>query len=414
MYNALESIQAFEAGQGQRKAREEETAMKGIGNALAGGDWKGASASLFGMGKLDAGLQTAEYGKGLEDAEAEQRRTGLIRYGMGLLNTPAANREAMRGQITQTLTGMGIPLDEQSAAAMDLSDEGIKATLSTLQDTDGLMKMYQTQMEPTEYGFQNVQGVGVVRTDPRSGEAQVAYELPEDARTNADNVQSVQVLQNGEIAYITRSGQLERTGEYARNPYQIATIGDVPYAVDRITGGASAISTPEAVGGSKATVATVVANEEARRTAQQDLPKVVATADRSINTLTQLRDHPALQYRYGLASVGGARPVIPGTPEAEAQALINQAGGQAFLQAFESLKGGGQITQIEGQRATDAITRLGNQNLSPEDARAAINELIAIADGAKKRAQAQSSGTYEAPGSGGQRLKYNPSTGEFE
>ena len=58
-YNALQSLQAFEMGQGQRKAREEETAMKGIGNALAGGDYKGASASLFGMGKIDAGLQTA-------------------------------------------------------------------------------------------------------------------------------------------------------------------------------------------------------------------------------------------------------------------------------------------------------------------------------------------------------------------
>ena len=266
-----------------------------------------------------------------------------------------------------------------------------------------------------EYGFQNIPGVGLVKTDPRTGQVEMAYELPEDAKTSTDNVQSVQILQNGEIAYITRSGQLQRTGEFARNPYQITNIGEVPYAVDRITGGASAISTPEAVGGSKATVNTVVANEEARRAAQQELPNVVSTANRSINTLTQLRDHPALQYRYGLASVGGARPVIPGTPEAEVQALINQAGGQAFLQAFESLKGGGQITQIEGQRATDAITRLSNQNLSPQDAKQAINELIAIAESAKKRAEAQSGNTYEAPpAQTGNRLKYNPKTGEFE
>jgi len=151
-FNALQSLQAFEMGQGQRKERERETAMKGVGNALAGGDWKGASSSLFSMGELDAGLKTAEYGKGLQDAEAEQKRTGLIRYGMGLLSTPAPQREAMRGQIAQALSGMGIPLDEQSAAAMDLSDEGIKATLSSLQDTEGLMKQFQGMMAPTEYG----------------------------------------------------------------------------------------------------------------------------------------------------------------------------------------------------------------------------------------------------------------------
>ena len=78
-YNALESIQAFEAGQGQRKAREQETAMKGIGNALAGGDYKGASASLFGMGNLDGGLKVAEYGKGLEDNADKEKASNVLR-----------------------------------------------------------------------------------------------------------------------------------------------------------------------------------------------------------------------------------------------------------------------------------------------------------------------------------------------
>jgi hypothetical protein len=416
MYNALQSIQAFEAGTGARKERERETAMKGIGNALAGGDWQTGASTAFKMGDLGTGMEIQKYGKGLQDAEAEQKRLGLMRYGMGLLNTPQQQRETMRGQIAQALVGMGIQLDEQQAAAMDLSDEGIRATLSTLQDTDGLMKQYQAQMAPTQYGFQNVQGVGVVRTDPRSGNAEVAYQLPEELRAaaGADNVQSVQVLDNGEIAIVRRNGTLEPTGKFARNPYQITNIGEVPYAVDRITGGASAISTPEAVGTSKATVSTVVSDEEDRRTAQKNLPDVISKANSSINTLTQLRDHPALKFRYGLLSVGGARPVIPGTPEAEVQALINQAGGQAFLQAFETLKGGGQITQIEGEKATAAITRLGNQNLTVEDAVQAISELIEIAENAKTRARAKASGSYGTQNAANQRLKYNPETGEFE
>ena len=149
-YNALESLQAFEAGQGQRKAREQETAMKGLGNALAGGNYKAASAGLFGMGNIEGGLKVAEYGKGLEDAEAEAKRVGLIKTGMGLLQTPAAQREAMRPQLAQTLQQFGVQLDPQQLAQMDLSDEGIRATLTTLQDTDGLMKQYQAMMAPPE------------------------------------------------------------------------------------------------------------------------------------------------------------------------------------------------------------------------------------------------------------------------
>lgn len=158
MYNALESLQAFEAGTASRKTREKETAMKGIGNALAGGDYKGASASLFGMGNLDGGLKVAEYGKGLEDAEAEAKRVGLIKTGMGLLQTPAARREAMRPQLAQTLQQFGVQLDPQQLAQMDLSDEGIRATLTTLQDTDSLMAQYQAQLNP-EY-MAPIEGVG--------------------------------------------------------------------------------------------------------------------------------------------------------------------------------------------------------------------------------------------------------------
>jgi hypothetical protein len=152
MYNAFQSLQALEAGQGQRKAREQETAMKGIGNAFAQGDYTGAANQAFGMGDLSTGMDISKYGKGLEDAAAEEKRVGLIKYGMGLLNTPAQQREAMRPQIAASLQQMGIELDPAQLQTMDLSDEGIKATLSTLQDTDSLMAQYQGMMAPAEYG----------------------------------------------------------------------------------------------------------------------------------------------------------------------------------------------------------------------------------------------------------------------
>lgn len=65
---------------------------------------------------------------------------------------------------------------------------------------------------------------------------------------------------------------------------------------------------------------------------------------------------------------------IPGTASRRFGARASQLEGQAFLQAFESLKGGGQITEIEGRKATQAIGRLDTAQ-SAEDYRAALTEL---------------------------------------
>jgi hypothetical protein len=48
----------------------------------------------------------------------------------------------------------------------------------------------------------------------------------------------------------------------------------------------------------------------------------------------------------------------PGTDEADFQSLMRQVKGKQFLQAFESLKGGGPITDIEGTKATEAMARM--------------------------------------------------------
>lgn len=57
------------------------------------------------------------------------------------------------------------------------------------------------------------------------------------------------------------------------------------------------------------------------------------------------------------AGIPGLR-FIPGTQSADFDALLDQIEGGAFLKAYESLKGTGQITEIEGQKATQALTRM--------------------------------------------------------
>ena len=65
---------------------------------------------------------------------------------------------------------------------------------------------------------------------------------------------------------------------------------------------------------------------------------------------------------------------IPGTPQRRVGARIGQLDGQAFLNAFESLKGGGQITETEGKKATQAVGRLDSYQ-NPKDYREALTDL---------------------------------------
>jgi hypothetical protein len=58
------------------------------------------------------------------------------------------------------------------------------------------------------------------------------------------NVQSVQVLEDGTIAYVTRNGQLVRTSERARNPMQFVESGGAKGAFDPRTGAVTPITSP--------------------------------------------------------------------------------------------------------------------------------------------------------------------------
>ena len=110
MYNALESLQAFEAGTAGRKAREKETAMKGIGNALASGDLTGATSQAFALDPA-YGMQIDQYATGKNALATRQKIGGLMAsgdrqagasmaYGAGEFEL-GANIEAQIAQMTQ-------------------------------------------------------------------------------------------------------------------------------------------------------------------------------------------------------------------------------------------------------------------------------------------------------------------------
>lgn len=83
--------------------------------------------------------------------------------------------------------------------------------------------------------------------------------------------------------------------------------------------------------------------------------------------------------------------VIPTSAGKSYQLKVDQLGGQAFLQAFNSLKGGGAITEQEGNKATLAIARL-NTTLSEKDFEQALTDFKNVVDEITERRRKENQG----------------------
>jgi flagellum-specific peptidoglycan hydrolase FlgJ len=122
--------------------------------------------------------------------------------------------------------------------------------------------------------------------------------------------------------------------------------------------------------------------------AMVNAPETLRTTQDSLRVIRATKAHPGLRGNSipGSAGTGlaSALPDIYGTDRRAFAALHNQIQGKAFLQAFESLKGGGQITEIEGQKATQAIARM-DRGQSADDYAKALEELEEVFAAAEAR-----------------------------
>lgn len=109
--------------------------------------------------------------------------------------------------------------------------------------------------------------------------------------------------------------------------------------------------------------------------------------------------HPGFS---GAVGFGIGQRYVPGTDAASFQALFDQVQGGAFLQAFETLRGGGAITEKEGAKATAAKNRM---SLAQDEKSfiAAAREYQDVLREGIKRAQARLQGV--APTGGAVQVK---------
>jgi hypothetical protein len=116
-------------------------------------------------------------------------------------------------------------------------------------------------------------------------------------------------------------------------------------------------------------------------TAQAALPGVIANAKLGIQTIDELVGKEGAKGKEGKPAAGfeaavGATLVpglkyIPGSSVADFNRRLEQIQGGAFMQAYQTLKGGGQITEVEGAKGTAALNRMATSQSEKEFIKAA-------------------------------------------
>ena len=125
------------------------------------------------------------------------------------------------------------------------------------------------------------------------------------------------------------------------------------------------------------------------------IDRMVGTVDKKGNVVTQ--PHP------GISTVGSAigrlGAYVPGSRGADFMSMYDQVKGQAFLEAVQKMRGSGAISEIEGQKAAAAITRMNTSQSREEFVRAARefqNSMRRGMQDAQKRAGGLSQGAQDA------------------
>lgn len=131
--------------------------------------------------------------------------------------------------------------------------------------------------------------------------------------------------------------------------------------------------------------------------------KALGKIETNVNQMTGLIDmalnHPGLSSTVGWQGMIPDMAIPAGTEAADFMSVLDQLKGKAFLDAFESLKGGGAITEREGEAATRAMARL-SRTQSEEAFKQSLQEFKGVLESAAARARAKaglSGQTQQAP-----------------
>ncbi len=107
--------------------------------------------------------------------------------------------------------------------------------------------------------------------------------------------------------------------------------------------------------------------------AQADLPRQSDNFQRLITQVDDVLKHPNLSMATGTLMGHPWYPTFAGETK-DVEAKIKQTGGSAFLQAYNSLRGGGAISDVEGGKATYSLQRLAETRVGTERYKEALTD----------------------------------------
>jgi hypothetical protein len=308
------------------------------------------------------------------------------------LRTDALQGQKLQGEIKKTgfeLTekGMNIMRERTKDVIQNPSNENY---IAHIQEglRDGLISPEQAQ--------RSVQTFTAVPPDQRvaflTQSLAKAEKLYESKTISEYQKQSLGVQREGQA--ITREGQ--------RMQYD-------PQLQARI---AEAKAAGEFMGKSKATAAAALPGAlEAAKEGIRLIDEMVGQAevkDKSGKVITKgTKPHPGFSEYVGGTLVPGKR-FLEGTDVAGFEVRQKQIEGKAFLEAFQTLKGGGAITEKEGEKGTAAIMRM-NKASNEKEYTAAARELQEVLRSGMDRAKAKAGNVAPSGGggSGGNVVDYN-------
>ena len=145
------------------------------------------------------------------------------------------------------------------------------------------------------------------------------------------------------------------------------------------------------------------------------------TVDKNGNlVLGKTKPHAGFYEAVGMPSYTnafGLTGMFPGSDVQDFKSEFSKVGGQAFLQAVETMRGTGAISETEGKKATDAITSMSLAQSEKAFVKAANDFKDAIKKGyvaSQQKAGVAPFNPMAAPGGTQPKLKYNLQTGNFE
>ena len=245
---------------------------------------------------------------------------------------------------------------------------------------------YRTPDQPDPVRGVNVGGRLV---NPITGELIADHSEPGATGYIASGEQAQALGLNPENAYnvTVENGQMRATqiggGGTSINIDNGSEVGTIPPGFELLTDPATGARSMRPIPGGPA--AQKIGESENVNKAAAD------KAQQALDLVRSVRDDPSLASITGIfqGNIPAGIPALSGGQDgADLNAKIQQIQGQAFLQAFNDLKGGGQITQIEGEKATNAIARLQRAQ-SPEAYREALNELEEVIELGLSRANGE-------------------------